>query len=267
MSLEGVALCSPWSIKQISRVCLSLISFLQRKHRCGYVVTPPSKTISEAIRIREWKIHWGDKSWVATTVFFSDEFYVNLSSDDNHVRVFRPCGERLNPVFALQRRTSPIVGVIVWDDMVNITQSPLILIHGTMSAKWIDERLKKRFPGPPDSFRTQFPRSWHHSKRMRRWVGVKGSTRNRRRNPKCPLARRLRMVREDTGASFEGAICAWMAADEAVNCTSTREYLTMWRSSRQLVCREHPEPGLHANDISRIHWSQHLLTTQSDRPN
>ncbi|GFW20762.1 uncharacterized protein TNCV_1049831 [Trichonephila clavipes] len=35
----------------------------------------------------------------------------------------------------------------------------------------------------------------------------------------------------------------------------------------QLVCLGHPEPGLHVNDISRIHWSQHLLTTQSKRPN
>ncbi|GFU71765.1 uncharacterized protein TNCV_130691 [Trichonephila clavipes] len=50
------------------------------------------------------------------------------------------------------------------------------------------------------------------------------------------------MVREDTGAPNEGAICAWMAADEAVVCT--RAFLMMWRSSRRLVCRGHPEPGL-----------------------
>ncbi|GFX18591.1 hypothetical protein TNCV_3310521 [Trichonephila clavipes] len=36
---------------------------------------------------------------------------------------------------------------------------------------------------------------------------------------------------------------------------------------RRLVCRGHPEPGLRVNVISRIHWSQHLLTTQSERPN
>ncbi|GFX59138.1 hypothetical protein TNCV_936531 [Trichonephila clavipes] len=35
---------------------------------------------------------------------------------------------------------------------------------------------------------------WRH-----RWVGVKGSTRNGRRDPKCPSARRLRIVREVTG--------------------------------------------------------------------
>ncbi|GFW61513.1 uncharacterized protein TNCV_347611 [Trichonephila clavipes] len=46
----------------------------------------------------------------------------------------------------------------------------------------------------------QFPRAWHHSKRRHRWVGVKASTRIGRRDSKCTSARRLRMVREDTGA-------------------------------------------------------------------
>ncbi|GFT78046.1 uncharacterized protein TNCV_2820551 [Trichonephila clavipes] len=75
----------------------------------------------------------------------------------------------------------------------------------------------------------QFPRMQHRSKRRRRWVSVKGSTRNGRRDPICPSVRRLRMVREDTGVPNEGATCAWMAADEAVGCT--RAFLTMWRSS------------------------------------
>ncbi|GFV31406.1 uncharacterized protein TNCV_3932301 [Trichonephila clavipes] len=74
----------------------------------------------------------------------------------------------------------------------------------------------------------QFPRAWHHSNRRHRWVDVKGSTRNGRRDPKCPLARCLCMIRENTGS--EGSTCAWMAADEAVGWT--RAFLTMWRSSR-----------------------------------
>ncbi|GFS86479.1 hypothetical protein TNCV_513441 [Trichonephila clavipes] len=45
----------------------------------------------------------------------------------------------------------------------------------------------------------QFPRAWYHCKRRSRWVGVKGRRRNGRRDPKCPSARRLRMVPEDTG--------------------------------------------------------------------
>ncbi|GFX10562.1 uncharacterized protein TNCV_2583831 [Trichonephila clavipes] len=105
----------------------------------------------------------------------------------------------------------------------------------------------------------------HHSKQRRQWLGVKRSTRNGRHDSKCPSARCLRMVREDTGAPNEGATCASMADDEAVDCT--RAFLTMWRSSRRLVCRECPEPGVRVNDISWIHWSQHLLTTQSERPN
>ncbi|GFV35459.1 uncharacterized protein TNCV_3204911 [Trichonephila clavipes] len=54
----------------------------------------------------------------------------------------------------------------------------------------------------------QFPRARHHSKWRRRWVGVKGSTHNGRHDPKCPSARCLRMVREDTGTPSEGFICA-----------------------------------------------------------
>ncbi|GFU33439.1 uncharacterized protein TNCV_4362501 [Trichonephila clavipes] len=75
----------------------------------------------------------------------------------------------------------------------------------------------------------------------------------------------LRMVREDTGVPNEGSTCAWMVAEEAVGCT--RAFLTMWRSSRRPVCGRRPEPGIHVNDISRIHWSQHLLTTQPEQPN
>ncbi|GFV58781.1 uncharacterized protein TNCV_3731191 [Trichonephila clavipes] len=73
------------------------------------------------------------------------------------------------------------------------------------------------------------------------------------------------MVREDAGAPSVGVTCAWMVADEAVGCTCA--FLTMWRSSRRLVCGGRPELGLRVNDISRIHWSQHLLTTQSERLN
>ncbi|GFY01197.1 uncharacterized protein TNCV_5076641 [Trichonephila clavipes] len=58
----------------------------------------------------------------------------------------------------------------------------------------------------------QFSRAWHHSKRRRRWLGNKGSTCNGRSDPKCPSARRLRMVREDTGAPDVGATCAWMSS-------------------------------------------------------
>ncbi|GFT61789.1 uncharacterized protein TNCV_3862231 [Trichonephila clavipes] len=72
----------------------------------------------------------------------------------------------------------------------------------------------------------QFPHAWHHSKRMHQWVGLKGSTRNRCRDPKYPSVRRFHVIREDTLITIEGATCAWMAADEAVGCTLV--FLTIW---------------------------------------
>ncbi|GFW75449.1 uncharacterized protein TNCV_4426331 [Trichonephila clavipes] len=70
-------------------------------------------------------------------------------------------------------------------------------------------------------------------------------------SPVSSCTRRLRMVRENTGAPSEGATCAWMAADEAVGCA--RAFRMILRSSRRLVCQGHPEPGLRINDISQIH--------------
>ncbi|GFW56408.1 transposable element Tcb2 transposase [Trichonephila clavipes] len=64
----------------------------------------------------------------------SEESRFNLSSDDNRVRVWIPRGERLNPAFALQRHTAPTAGVMVWSAIGYNTQSPLVLIRGTMTA-------------------------------------------------------------------------------------------------------------------------------------
>ncbi|GFY10411.1 transposable element Tcb2 transposase [Trichonephila clavipes] len=47
-------------------------------------------------------------------VVFSNESRLNLSSDDNCVRVWRPRGERLNPAFALQRHIAPTAGVMFY---------------------------------------------------------------------------------------------------------------------------------------------------------
>ncbi|GFW65891.1 transposable element Tcb2 transposase [Trichonephila clavipes] len=56
--------------------------------------------------------NWTAAQW--NQVVFSDESRFNHSNDDNHARVWRPRGERLNPAFALQRHTAPTAGVIVW---------------------------------------------------------------------------------------------------------------------------------------------------------
>ncbi|GFT59103.1 uncharacterized protein TNCV_186751 [Trichonephila clavipes] len=162
---------------------------------------------------------------------------------------------------------TPAVGVVCrCKAKAELMRSPRVLFTRTRLSSLmrlnLDSSLKTTWL---HSTAVRFPRARHHYKRRRRWVGVRGSTRNGHRDPKFPPARRLCMVREDTGASSEGTICAWMAADEVVGCT--RAFLTMQRFSRQLVCRGRPEPGLRVNDISRILWSQHLLTTQSERPN
>ncbi|GFV53205.1 hypothetical protein TNCV_1065641 [Trichonephila clavipes] len=60
------------------------------------------------------------------------------------------------------------------------------------------------------------------SKRRCRWVGVKGSTLNRRRDPKCPSARCLRMVQEHTGGPSEKVLP-----------------VPGWRPMKQLAVRMH----------------------------
>ncbi|GFS72526.1 transposable element Tcb2 transposase [Trichonephila clavipes] len=77
--------------------------------------------------------NWTAEEW--NQVVFSEASRFNLSSDDNGVRVWRPRGERLNPAFALQRHTTPTAGVMVWSAIVYNTRSPLVLIHGTMTAQ------------------------------------------------------------------------------------------------------------------------------------
>ncbi|GFX58948.1 transposable element Tcb2 transposase [Trichonephila clavipes] len=55
-------------------------------------------------------------NWTAAE--WRDDSIFNLSSDDNRIRVWRPLGKRLNPVFALQRQTVPTAGVMVSQDFL-----------------------------------------------------------------------------------------------------------------------------------------------------
>ncbi|GFU96766.1 transposable element Tcb1 transposase [Trichonephila clavipes] len=77
--------------------------------------------------------NWTAAEW--NQVIFSDESKFYLSSDENRVRVWRPLGERLNPAFALQLCTAPTAVVMVWGASDYNTQSPLVLIHGTMTVQ------------------------------------------------------------------------------------------------------------------------------------
>ncbi|GFX94991.1 transposable element Tcb2 transposase [Trichonephila clavipes] len=56
--------------------------------------------------------NWTAVEW--NQVVFSDESIFNLRSYDNPVRVWRPRGKRLNPVFAQQRCTTLTAGVMAW---------------------------------------------------------------------------------------------------------------------------------------------------------
>ncbi|GFW84666.1 transposable element Tcb2 transposase [Trichonephila clavipes] len=74
--------------------------------RCPLRVLPLTPT-HRRLRL-EWccaKGNWTAVEW--NQVIFSDKSRFNLSSHVNRVRVWRPRGECLNPVFALQRHTAP----------------------------------------------------------------------------------------------------------------------------------------------------------------
>ncbi|GFV43103.1 transposable element Tcb2 transposase [Trichonephila clavipes] len=77
--------------------------------------------------------NWTAAEW--NQIVFSNESRLNLSSDDNRVRVGRSRGKRLNPAFALQRHTTPTACVVVWGAIAYNTRPPLVLIRGTMTAQ------------------------------------------------------------------------------------------------------------------------------------
>ncbi|PRD25954.1 UNVERIFIED_CONTAM: Transposable element Tcb2 transposase [Trichonephila clavipes] len=101
---------------------------IQAQIACSLGVTESSRTIRR--RLAEGHLGW------RRSLRALDKSRFNLSSDDNHVRVWRPRGERLNPAFALQRHTAPTAGVMVWSVIAYNTWSPLVLILGTMTAQW-----------------------------------------------------------------------------------------------------------------------------------
>ncbi|GFV45851.1 transposable element Tcb1 transposase [Trichonephila clavipes] len=80
----------------------------------------PLTPIYRRLRL-EWcraRGNWTAVEWNHVT--FSDESRFNLSGDDNRVCVWRPRGEGLNPVFALQRHTTPTAGVMIWVSLPTI---------------------------------------------------------------------------------------------------------------------------------------------------
>ncbi|GFU60892.1 transposable element Tcb2 transposase [Trichonephila clavipes] len=80
------------------RRCLPEGHLGSRRPLCVLPLTPTHRLLRlEWCRARGI---WTAAEW--NQFLFSDESRFNLSCDNNHVRVCRPCGERLNPAFALQ---------------------------------------------------------------------------------------------------------------------------------------------------------------------
>lgn len=84
----------------------------------------------------EWclaKQGWTAAEW--NTVVYSDESRFSLNSDDGRVHVWRPCGQRLNPAFHVERFTAPSAGVLVWGAISFDSRSPLVVTRGTLTAQ------------------------------------------------------------------------------------------------------------------------------------
>ncbi|GFS75068.1 transposable element Tcb2 transposase [Trichonephila clavipes] len=96
-------------------------------------------------------------------VVYSYESRMNLSSVDNRVCVWRPRCECLNPAF----NTAPTLDVMVWGAIAYDTRSPLILIHGAMTAqRYIHDifqpdvlPLRARLPGAIFQLDNAWPRT------------------------------------------------------------------------------------------------------------
>ncbi|GFU46877.1 transposable element Tcb2 transposase [Trichonephila clavipes] len=104
-----------WSARQIARQlgrsdCVMRKCWDQWIRQMSFTQRPSSEqplTHQSSRRPSHQRCH-AREDWTAAKfnqVIFSDESRFNLSSDDNHVLVWRPRGECHNPAFALQRHT------------------------------------------------------------------------------------------------------------------------------------------------------------------
>ncbi|GFV70474.1 transposable element Tcb2 transposase [Trichonephila clavipes] len=115
-----------WSARRLGSGCPRQSSHQEDHHHIvrNARIQPTASSVVIQAQAAEWN-----------QVVFSDESRFNLSSDDNLVHVWRPRDERLNPAFALQRRTAPTADMMVWDVIAYNTRSPLVLIRCAMAAQ------------------------------------------------------------------------------------------------------------------------------------
>ncbi|UYV76443.1 hypothetical protein LAZ67_14000409 [Cordylochernes scorpioides] len=101
-------------------------------------LTPPNRRQRlEWCRARStWMTEWH-------RVVFSDESRFCLSSDSRRVRVWRRRGESSNPAAIVERPTVRQRGIMVWGAIAYDSRSPLLRIHGTMTAqRYVDDVLR-----------------------------------------------------------------------------------------------------------------------------
>ncbi|UYV66895.1 FNTB [Cordylochernes scorpioides] len=101
-------------------------------------LTPPNRRQRlEWCRARStWMTEWH-------RVVFSDESRFCLSSDSRRVRVWPRRGERSNPAAIVERPTVRQRGIMVWGTIAYDSRSPLLRIHGTMTAqRYVDDVLR-----------------------------------------------------------------------------------------------------------------------------
>ncbi|GFU61918.1 transposable element Tcb2 transposase [Trichonephila clavipes] len=91
------SLGAPVSSRTIRGTWLEDIWDLSTHYVCAAFDAPHRRLHLEWCRVRG---NWTLAEW--NQVVFSDESRFNLSSDDHHVRVWRPRSNRLNHAFALQ---------------------------------------------------------------------------------------------------------------------------------------------------------------------
>ncbi|GFV16629.1 transposable element Tcb2 transposase [Trichonephila clavipes] len=156
-----------------SRTILRRLAEGHLRSRCPLRVLP--LTLTHRCLHLQWcraRRNWTAAEW--NQVVFRDKSRFSHSSDDNHVRVWRPRDKHLNPAFTLQRHIAPTAGVTVWGAIAYNTRSPLVLIHVTMTAQWrssiasLDEHLTTPLVNLEARGRAEWPDwSLHSSKRDR----------------------------------------------------------------------------------------------------
>ncbi|GFU06927.1 transposable element Tcb2 transposase [Trichonephila clavipes] len=85
--------------------------------------------------------HLGRSDMVSCSVLATVD-HRSLSADDHRTRVWRRTGQRSDPAFIVERHTAISQGVTVWGAISWDTQSSLVVLQGTLTARrYVDDIL------------------------------------------------------------------------------------------------------------------------------